>query len=761
MRSTQEQLELMDRLRVHAEQYASASKTSYMAMQEVFDDLEVEDQEQRVELESVMTKSLGIWSAAVGELKGRQAAVREHIQNLLSTIMTIKTELGADNPAADADLQRLQGNRSAHRTLRAWEVDVLSKANYWETAKQQRLAEHEDLQARIKLLRQLCGMPTLPPPIEKPDISRSNMEFLKLELERLAAEKERREDLIRRQLDDLGALCADLGEEVKAAVMEVHPNLVYIWDAEAARVLRDVYRLGSSYSSTVGGMVDLGDTTISRLGSKILVMKDLKASRGAHASELLSVLNSLWDATDVPDHERSHFLRMMSGPLRLHGASLEKCMAEVRRLEDMRYQQMVDLVLAKGAELTALCKDSHVAEPAGLQEALTAIHSNDRNPGAAAELLAKLLQMLAEVQVLTAKRATIIAAINSVEAARQEEEWLAAFESDEQRYKGRDANKKLQRAIKAGKLRDKLPAMVQELRDLLAEWKDCEGEPFLFDGRDYEFEVLDGLAAAVEEAAAARAAKATRAASNRRLSLTGGAPTSPSKSSSTPRIPRQMSATTPLRKSFAAGASSSSSTASAARGGGVPRAPSACASPAPRRAGGPSTPMPLRGVSNCSLRERHSICVVRGTTSAAAGPASLSRSGEVRLRPDAHSTQRGGSSSSGASRRASFDSPSAKAAARRSSSEGLCSRSPSTAGGADSSSYRTPPPQQRRLSKDAHSTTPELCTTPATDSSCKRVSTSSKLNSIFTRSSVQHPVATLAAEGSGAADSGAAADQDV
>lgn len=41
---------------------------------------------------------------------------------------------------------------------------------------------------------------------------------------------------------------------------------------------------------------------------------------------------------------------------------------------------------------------------------------------------------------------------------------------------GRDANKKLQRAIKAGKLRDKLPAMVQELRGLLAEWKDCEGE---------------------------------------------------------------------------------------------------------------------------------------------------------------------------------------------------------------------------------------------------------------------------------------------
>lgn len=74
-------------------------------------------------------------------------------------------------------------------------------------------------------------------------------------------------------------------------------------------------------------------------------------------------------------------------------------MDEVRRLEDVRYQQMVDLVLAKGAELSALCIDSHVEEPAGLQDALDAMHEQDRNPGAAAELLAKLLHMLAEVQV--------------------------------------------------------------------------------------------------------------------------------------------------------------------------------------------------------------------------------------------------------------------------------------------------------------------------------------------------------------------------
>jgi hypothetical protein len=60
---------------------------------------------------------------------------------------------------------------------------------------------------------------------------------------------------------------------------------------------------------------------------------------------------------------------------------------------------MVDLVVSKGEALSALCRDSHVQEPAGLQAALTVLHSEERNPGAAAELLAKLLHMLAEVQV--------------------------------------------------------------------------------------------------------------------------------------------------------------------------------------------------------------------------------------------------------------------------------------------------------------------------------------------------------------------------
>lgn len=43
--------------------------------------------------------------------------------------------------------------------------------------------------------------------------------------------------------------------------------------------------------------------------------------------------------------------------------------------------------------------------------------------------------MCCAIQVLTNKRSSIIAAIKEVEAAQQEDQWLTAYEADEQRYK--------------------------------------------------------------------------------------------------------------------------------------------------------------------------------------------------------------------------------------------------------------------------------------------------------------------------------------
>jgi hypothetical protein len=105
MRTPKDQIEMMDKLRVHADQYARESKACYLALESVFADLEMHDDQQRHELDEIMAKARGVWTAAVAEAQARQQTVRNNIQQLLSDIMTIKEELGADNPAADSNLQ--------------------------------------------------------------------------------------------------------------------------------------------------------------------------------------------------------------------------------------------------------------------------------------------------------------------------------------------------------------------------------------------------------------------------------------------------------------------------------------------------------------------------------------------------------------------------------------------------------------------------------------------------------------------------------
>ncbi|KAF8065709.1 MAP65-4 [Scenedesmus sp. PABB004] len=614
----------LDALLAHAAEYGPAVKAAYLELHEAWRDLETPEEEQQAVLAAAMRDALDVWRGAVAAAARQQAELRAGIQALLAEIQDAKEALGgAPDAAAEAALERLQASRGAHATLREWEADVSAQAARWRQATQARLAEYEELQARISAVRRLCGLAVLPP-AAKPELRPASLEFQQLELTRLLAEKERRGDVLRSLLSDLGDACGELGEDAKAAAAAAHPSLAALWDDASARELCGEYRQ-LQLAPPAGGAsrdgADLSDATISALSAQLAATRELKRQRSAQVEELLAVLRSLWEATSVDPPAR--LVALASGPQRLHARTLDKVRAEVARLEEVREAQLVALIRAKADELRALCSESHMPEPPSLAALLHDLGAEGgageaREPCGAAEPLAKVVAMLAEAQVQAAKRRTLVAAVCEVEGALREEAWLAAYEADEQRYKGRNANKKLQRAIRAKKLRETLPATLDTLRGLLAEWRDTEGGRFEFDGRDYEAEVLDALAAEVEEAAAQRATKA-RALAARRQSVGGAAPLA-----------------SPARASAAGSAASG-------QGGAPPRAGSA-SSPPVRRADGPATPIVLRSLSGRSLADRHSICVpMRGGREV--GPAALSRSGEVRLKAPVPRTASSASSS--------------------------------------------------------------------------------------------------------------------
>lgn len=49
--------------------------------------------------------------------------------------------------------------------------------------------------------------------------------------------------------------------------------------------------------------------------------------------------------------------------------------------------------------------------------------------------------------------------------------WLREYEQDGDRYKGRDSTKKLNRALRAQRMRDKLPDMIRNLRKTISQWE--------------------------------------------------------------------------------------------------------------------------------------------------------------------------------------------------------------------------------------------------------------------------------------------------
>ena len=58
------------------------------------------------------------------------------------------------------------------------------------------------------------------------------------------------------------------------------------------------------------------------------------------------------------------------------------------------------------------------------------------------------------------------------------------------RVQGRDANRNLQRSLKAGRLRERLPAAVQQLAGAVAQWQDERCSAFMHDGRPLQVLLL-------------------------------------------------------------------------------------------------------------------------------------------------------------------------------------------------------------------------------------------------------------------------------
>lgn len=243
----------------HLHTYGDNAKASAVKLEGIWTQLDISPSDQLREVADIAARAAGVWAAAVEEAEAQRIQARDAVEVALHEIAVIKRQLGDAGDQDDLPVQvggassraawlggacplcklpappprnapptavmlallycpmvktislaprspRLP--QSEHKTLRAWLQEAQEKREVWMARRTQRLAEHEDMQARLRHARSLIGQaqPALPSP---PDISRANMEFLKLELEKLAAEKVR--EAVPRRWGGGGA-CERVGE---------------------------------------------------------------------------------------------------------------------------------------------------------------------------------------------------------------------------------------------------------------------------------------------------------------------------------------------------------------------------------------------------------------------------------------------------------------------------------------------------------------------------------------------------------------------
>eukprot|EP00198_Chlamydomonas_reinhardtii_P009706 XP_001699043.1 predicted protein [Chlamydomonas reinhardtii] len=397
-------------------------------------------EEQRAVVLTVAEEALAAWSKGVEAADNERSQIKLQIQQYSAEISSIRAELDDGGDSGDSS-EAVEAGEAGEATLLRSLESLKATLQLWRTRRVARLQAYEALMAVHTSLKRQLGLTHTE--ATDADISSGALEYLNMENNKLEEEKGRRLSRAEEQLDALRAICRELGEDAAAAAAEVHPALrAMSAEKESAELLGAVYRLtGSSSLAAADAELDLGDGCFERLAGKIREMERLKVEREAQSRDLLEMLGGLWAALDIAEDapERGMVHKLLGGdrPQRLHKRTLDKCMAEVNRLEGCK------------AQMT--------------------------------QVLTKLVRLVAEVQALAARRAPVLAQVADLLAAAADSAWLRAYNQDENRYKGRDASRNMQRAIKAGKLRERLGGMMEGLQAALAEWEAEEGGPFLYD----------------------------------------------------------------------------------------------------------------------------------------------------------------------------------------------------------------------------------------------------------------------------------------
>eukprot|EP00798_Chlamydomonas_sp_ICE-L_P030416 gene30416-35421_t len=234
--------------------YESTIRLCIAKLSNIAHDLELSEEDIVSELTGIASNAERCWTVAVGDAECRRESLRQQINDLLHESSKLKEQLGDDE--FDSELSSMQEEVDCARVqLKQLLERAKTKQSDWSAHRAERMQEYEALQATNASLKYQLGQMTTPGGNSRPDLSRANLEWMRLEQEKLYVEKDRRLQQVVAKLDQLTNACSDLGEDGVALAASVHPSLGVFWQRHKSQNLQATI---NEVASRPGGRLSLG-----------------------------------------------------------------------------------------------------------------------------------------------------------------------------------------------------------------------------------------------------------------------------------------------------------------------------------------------------------------------------------------------------------------------------------------------------------------------------------------------------------------------
>ncbi|PWA51764.1 hypothetical protein CTI12_AA456540 [Artemisia annua] len=307
------------------------------------------------------------------------------------------------------------------------------------------------------------------PVIDESDLSLRRLEEFKKELHELEKEKSDRLKQVLDHLKTLHSICLVLGMDFKSTISGIHPNL-----------------------ENPGSKRSISADTIQKLSNAVSRLNEIKIQRLRRVQDLATTMVELWNLMDIPNEEQQPFQNVtryiaaseseVTEPNALSLESLKTTETEISRLQQIKSSKIMEVLMKKRADLEQLCRQARmpVVTNGAIDFSVDTLQSGAIDP---LLLLEQVELQISNVKEEAFSRKDILEKIDKWSAACEEETWLDEYNMDQNRYNaGKGTHLLLKRAERARILVQKIPAMVETLREKAKAWEQKRGVEFTYDG---------------------------------------------------------------------------------------------------------------------------------------------------------------------------------------------------------------------------------------------------------------------------------------